>query len=298
MLIHIGYHKTGTTWFQKTFFKEHSQLTTPFSYEEIVEKIVYPHSLHFNGNSTKIFFEDKIQECLQKGETSVLSSERLSGNPHSGGYDSKEIADRLYEVFPKAKIWIVIRNQIDIIASNYKQYVREGGTGTVRNYLKGDPPERIPSFSLQHFEYFYLIKYYQDLFGKENVMVSLYEDFKSNPNGLIKDLCKFIGINQEFNYSQNKSLVNKSFSDLSIKILRPTNIFNYYPSMAQYPVINLPGRFLLRRSLRVMDKAVGKQVAKNTIKNEVREIIGNYYEESNNELSKLLNINLHEKGYM
>ena len=49
----------------------------------------------------------------------VISHERLSGYPHSGGHDSKEIAHRLAAVFPNAKVVIVIREQKSMILSNY-----------------------------------------------------------------------------------------------------------------------------------------------------------------------------------
>ena len=57
----------------------------------------------------------------------MVSFPRLSGHPYSGGYDSRMIADRVAEVFPEARILIVIREQRSMIVSTYKQYVNAGG---------------------------------------------------------------------------------------------------------------------------------------------------------------------------
>lgn len=298
MLIHIGYHKTGTTWLQERFFPVHPQISTPFSYQEIVENIVYPHDLNFSDAFAKSYFEPKLRQIELEGRIAVFSAERLSGNPHSGGYDSKVIADRLYAVFPNAKIWIVLRNQIDMIVSNYKQYVKEGGMGQLSYYLKMDPPERIPSFRFEHFEYADLIKYYQEKFGKDKVLVSFYEDFKISKSDFIKDLCNFIRIDYiDINTKESKD-INESFSDLSTIILRPLNAFSYYPSMAQYPVMNLPGRKFLRNILKIMDRIFFKKLLKKYFRNKVVKIIGDRYIKSNNELEKAHGVKLNKSFYV
>jgi hypothetical protein len=53
----------------------------------------------------------------------VITDERLSGNPQSGGYDSRELADKTPRTFPDSKMLIVVREQTAIIYSSYKQYV-------------------------------------------------------------------------------------------------------------------------------------------------------------------------------
>jgi len=47
----------------------------------------------------------------------VLSAERLSGNPDSGGYDSVHVAEYLAATFPEARVLIVIREQADMLVS-------------------------------------------------------------------------------------------------------------------------------------------------------------------------------------
>lgn len=48
---------------------------------------------------------------------------------------SKEFAERIYSAFPRARIVIVIRNQLDIIAAAYAQYIKQGGTHKPEHFL-------------------------------------------------------------------------------------------------------------------------------------------------------------------
>ena len=151
VLIHIGYHKTSTTWFQKFLFNNSAiRFILPWRNPEILPVLVYPHALDFAPHTCRKYFQAAILEAQNCGLIPALSSEELSGNPHSGGYASKELADRLAAVFPEAKVLIVIREQKSMIVSTYKQYVKVGGTYSLANYLQ--PPvrgrERIPLFTV------------------------------------------------------------------------------------------------------------------------------------------------------
>ena len=83
-------------------------------------------------------FETGIRDAVERGLVPVLSAERLSGNPDSGGYDSVHVAEYLAATFPEARVLIVIREQADMLVSGYERYVRNGGPGTLRQY--GSPP--------------------------------------------------------------------------------------------------------------------------------------------------------------
>ena len=48
VLIHIGYHKTGTTWFQKILFRPEFGLPPIMSHEEVFATLVRPHELAFD----------------------------------------------------------------------------------------------------------------------------------------------------------------------------------------------------------------------------------------------------------
>ena len=79
-----------------------------------------------------------MQRLVDEGLSPVVSFERFSGNPFSGGYDSKEIADRLVRVFPDARVLVIVREQRSMIVSTYKKYVREGGALPPSKFMR--PP--------------------------------------------------------------------------------------------------------------------------------------------------------------
>src|SRR5262245_6185327 len=90
-------------------------------------EIIRIRPLEFDAAAVRATFEPALRKIRDQGLLPVVSNERLSGHPSSGGYDSKEIADRLAAVFPEGRVLIVIREQHSVIESVYKQYVLAGG---------------------------------------------------------------------------------------------------------------------------------------------------------------------------
>ena len=86
LLIHIGYHKTGTTWLQKSLFcDEMAGFCQPWTRGEIHKWLILVNALSFDGEAARAYFEPGRRESLGRGLAPVVTAERLSGNPHSGG---------------------------------------------------------------------------------------------------------------------------------------------------------------------------------------------------------------------
>ncbi len=138
------------------------------------------------------FIEKAQRDCV----VPVLSHERLSGYPATGGFDSKIIADRLYTTFPEAAILIVIREQTSMISSMYSQYITDGGDLSIYDFL--NPPEedmrRVPGFSFDFYKFDWLVKYYCKLFGRENILVLPYELLVHERERYIRMLADFCGL--------------------------------------------------------------------------------------------------------
>ncbi len=153
LLIHIGYHKTATTWLQKSLFENaEAGFARPISSHEAIMKLVGPNSFDFEAYQCGAVLLPKIKAAREQGLSPVLSTERLSGLPWYGGYDSKELSRRLAAVFPGARILIVIREQKSMLLSNYNQYIKHGGMWPIQQFLT--PPfilrmrATTPTFSL------------------------------------------------------------------------------------------------------------------------------------------------------
>jgi len=193
-LIHIGYHKTGTTWLQQHLFdRREAGYCTPIQRSHILGVLVKPNQLDFDAMTCRSRLAPSLARESEKGLIPVVTCERLSGNPHSGGYDTWQIAHRLVDVFPEARVLIVIREQTSIILSCYKQYVKAGGTMPIETYLHPPHDFKVPRFDFQHFAYDRAIRLYQSLFGPERVLVLAYEQFQSNGAEFVKRIACFAG---------------------------------------------------------------------------------------------------------
>src|SRR5215204_3443216 len=131
-LLHIGYHKTGTTWLQRHVFGDSGM---GFSQMGGAQRLIAVNPFDFRPKRIRKQMERKMGQAQALGLVPVLSSERLAEEPHFGGYDSEFIAGPLAAVFPNAKILVVIREQTSMFLSIYKEYIRRGGAASLRQYL-------------------------------------------------------------------------------------------------------------------------------------------------------------------
>ncbi len=196
-LIHIGYHKSGTTWLQRYLFQD---AASGFAWDgkrtdSPVHRLVSARPLEFRAAEAAAEFARPQAKARKRGLVPVVSLERLSGHPFSGGYDSKEIAQRLFEVFPDGRVLMVVREQKAMLLSTYKQYVKAGGAMPLPRFL--DPPvyrrPRIPPFDLRHFEYHRLLACYGELFGRERVLALPYERLARDGLGMVAAIAAFAG---------------------------------------------------------------------------------------------------------
>jgi len=294
MLIHIGYHKTATSWLQALYFSQHPNIHYPIEYEQLWQHLISPHGLEFDLHHAQQYFNTVFTAPANK--IPVISSERLSGNPHSGGFDSKEIANRLKQLFPHAKILIVVRNQVDMILSNYKQYIKAGGIVTLNDYMHPPVDGRLPLFRLDNFKYDKLAAYYCQLYGKENVSVMLYEQFQQQPLQFINLLNEFIGITTPIAY-QFQQQVNKSPSDSYIALKRYANHLNGGSSFLPKKVI-MPRLYQkIIQGLEYMEHFQWIQQKKYLWHTQIEQDIQNYYAESNHMLNKSFSLSLENYTY-
>lgn len=221
-LIHVGYHKTATTWLQHVYFKHHPELQLCGEFDEIHPLLIAPDDLDFDVHAVIEFFRPRIEASAAAGRLAVLSSERLSGNPHSGGYDAGTIAARLHACFPQARILLVVREQRAALLANYKQYVRMGGICRLEEYLQPPADGRIPLFRLRNFEYDRLARRYAQLFGATRLLVLPYELMLHSPEAFCDRIARFAGIGAAAGLPYGLR-VNPSPSDAATLLKRRAN---------------------------------------------------------------------------
>ncbi len=308
-LIHIGFHKTGSTWLQRELFHSDSECFCPLTPDRnrnsgkfIGKHFVRDHERYLL--SSFAMNKDAIQQaveaaakCVDPGDRiPVISYERLSGNPHAGSFDARTIADRIKASFPEARIFCVIREQRDIILSTWFQYLKIGGTDSLTDYLTRSYDGRRPGFSPAAYNYIELVDYYRGLFSPENVLVLPYEMLRDSASEFLRRIGDFTG--KDLAGFADKAAVphNIRKDDFLVPRFPFLNMLCRKSSVNGYSPLYLPGSKFVFDSV---DSLIGggnrKRIHK--MKRQIDEIIGDRYAAGNRRLSELIDIELPDYGY-
>ena len=300
-LIHIGYHKTGTTWLQQHLFSDakmgFGHVVLPSERPQLSQDFILVNELDFDAEKAKQAFAPRIADITKAGQIPVVSAERLSGAFQAGGYDSAWIARRLAASLPESRILIVIREQKSMMFSAYVQYIRGGGPRKLSHYFKG--PKRakgfLPSFGMEHFKYDRLVAQYQALFGKEQVLVLPYEQFRKDPKAFTKSILDFSAAKYNLEHLDQlpfQQKVNKGYSAVTLSLKRRYNRGFVDSSLNQGVRIPLPERAekSFVRTVQTMENLIpggikNRQQAK--LKAQIAKKAKGYFETSNQNLQSI-----------
>ena len=214
LFLHIGYPKTATSTFQKWAFPHHSQLNylgkhipsmryiDDGFYDCITKIITSPSHLY----QPQFDFRDAVNRMRQSdANATLISSENFL---HPEAVDIRLVAERLYELFPDAKVIITIREQVSLITSHmtnsgrYGRYiwmVREAAPGqlsfpmTAEKWMQLQMQNYGRSFlATLHFHDVWNV--YRDIFGDESVGLFAFEQLRDDPKAYCGGLADFLGI--------------------------------------------------------------------------------------------------------
>ena len=241
--IHIGHHKTGTSWMQQVLFTKEQGFCVLNNYKEPWKDALLRALVTGEG-----FEPERIRAlALERWDGQripVLTAERLSGHPASGGFDQIQIAVRLHACFPEAVVLIGTRDPEETKKSAYKQLVREGYLGKDLAALESTD-WKIPQVREAYFQHVQLVRYYQSLFGQAQVVELPYVQLQREPQNWVNAMELAYGQSLEIQLSnRHRRRVNKSLSERSIRVERVINYFRKTP-LNPYPLFRLP-RFLAR----------------------------------------------------
>jgi Sulfotransferase family len=311
VLVHIGYHKTGTKWLRAALFEDPSTGYGLISKEtRPVRSLVRDRPLDFDPVRTRSRLDPLIDEARAAGLVPVVCWGRLAGHAYSGGYDCKEIASRLKAVLPDARILVVIREQRGVILSTYKQYVRSGGVCSVEHFLHPatDRGWRVPGFELGYFDYDRLIRHYQSLYGRDSVLAIPYEQLVEDRGAFIARIAEFADrpVSDEI-VEQARALIpaNTAKTALNLAVRRGLNQLGPRTEINPAPLLeskrlsrvgtNLRKKVKLPHS-RALDALGNRSEAR--LRRAVSEAVGDHYVESNRVTSELIGLDLASYGWM
>lgn len=190
LLIHPGFHKTGTTYLQQSVFSDESIFNKMGDQTFIANAIEREHPFFFDADEARRTFEANFP--VSKSKINVISSETLCGNPFFGSRDAAENAERISKVYPEAKIIFTIREQVACAKSLYKQYIKMGGGAGPERFFK---PKNYPQFYGFHpltLDFGLLIARYAALFDG-GVLVLPQELLQHDPQAFYSHLGEFLG---------------------------------------------------------------------------------------------------------
>jgi len=304
-LVHIGMHKTGTTWLQNTLFANTMSGFAPLggSPKKLGDLFVRTES----GSMLSPFESPDIERInrlvaeypIPDDCVPVISNERLSGNPHSGFFDSPIIARRLRTAFPNARIFVVIREQRSMTVSAYFQYLKRGGVHDIVHYITTPYDGAIPKFTPDSLMYDGLIKCYQGLFGQSNVLVLPYEMLQESPTDFIDKL-------QQFSGTKNNSLLavnpQTRYNDPNLQVraarfmLKGLNSVRRSSSLNDHSRLALPGlRGIGGITQNLVSQLISRDKAENIINRihaQTDALLGDRYVSSNTKTADLIGIDI------
>jgi len=289
IICHIGFPKTGTTFLQKNVFPNISDI----NYIDRTEIKHLSYALIEKDDS--YYDNDKIKADLTKmhdsGSTMLISDEALTGHHMKTEFPNRSQIARRLKAVGVSKIIISIRNQVDVLESTYKQYIKSGGVLKVSNFFDLDDNPSTHLY-INYFNYEKIIQLYSEVFGIENILVIQFEKMFKNKTEFNNRLADFLQLESiDLTDALNLPAVNDSLSNFSTKLLRVINHFTYNTFRPSSLIHRRLSTSLFYKILKRIDisKKGNKLIAK--YEDEIRA----HFSASNSSLMQNYNIQLHEK---
>lgn len=219
--LHVGFHKTATTFMQKAIFPKLKQVN--YIKNGRIKKEI--------GNIRLNKISDLAAENLtnffksfNNGKPILISFEGLSGSPLSATKRKPQfdILKDLRRVFPESEfdvhVIFGIREQVTLLTSLYVQFIHQGGVIGPKDFIRGRLKN---NGSLNNFQFHQFIQEVYDLFGKDHTYVMIYEYFKGNFSEEMLKLLNYMGEPEIPNYKNVGS--NKSYGTKQMAIARRLN---------------------------------------------------------------------------
>lgn len=286
--IHVGFPKCGSTFLQS----------------EVFDKIKGINALTVGGKNCKLpqglSYMTYCQDPYFKSEkvTKELDEipEEINGISNEGFtafVSPKIMAKRLKQAFGNPKILIVLRNQKSILLSHYLHDIKIGYTLSFEKWLS----RLFHTLRYQSFMFSYTIDAYCEQFGKKNVKVVLFEELFNKDT--IIEVLDFIGMPnkniEEIDYSLK---VNAAYSPWSLSLSRWFNRHFGTKENQRAGFLYSIFRYRIVPKIDRLYSLMGGKKKPIYFNEQILNMITEWYHEDNQKLSKILNRDLAEKGYL
>jgi len=272
--IGVGAQKSGTSWIYSCLY-EHPEIY-------IRVKEIHFFSRERNWSKGRDWYENFFSDCPPNCITGEYSTSYL--------YDEKT-PKRIYNWYPQTKIIACLRNPVDRAYSNYLNDIKGGDLSSDLTFSQAlkDHPEYVDQGM-----YAKQLKRFYSLFPKEQVLVLIYENIRSDPKQFIQLVYKFLGVDSTFVPSMLKSRVNVARIPKSNKLEKFMNKISL-----TFQKIHLDRLVWAVKKTGIPQKIRQWNTVKNTKKMNVflledQKKLKKYFKDEIQELSKMLNRKISE----
>ncbi|MEW6145497.1 MAG: sulfotransferase [Thermodesulfobacteriota bacterium] len=229
----VGAAKAGTTAVH-VYLYQHPEVFMSFLKEPKYLSISankFPH----NGPG-----DEKVDDGIIKSREEYLDLFKDAGDEKVIGESS---ADYLYfhdtviplikTICPSAKILIMLRNPVDRAYSAYRHMIMDEREDlSFEKALKQEAKRRQENYEFIWFYkdvgfYYEQVKHYIESFGREYVMVCLYDDFVADSAAVMKDIYRFLDVDEGFapntgvKYNVGPTVRSEYFEEFLVKYEHP-----------------------------------------------------------------------------
>lgn len=196
----VGAPRCGTT-SMYTYLKQHPEI-----YLSVLKEP------HFFSTDLTPPPQAVVDEAMYRGLFAGAGEEKRLGEGSVWYLESRDAPRAIHAFSPTARILVMLRNPVDMMASLHALYTRTGNEdltdfeealGAQDERLQG---ERIPEASYfpegliytRSATYAEKVRRYFEVFGRERVHVIVFDDFASDPARVYRETMEFLGVDPGF----------------------------------------------------------------------------------------------------
>ena len=294
LLIHPGFHKTGTTWLQDELFADTRLFNALMTHADVDRLIVRPHDFLFDPEPARTWI---AAQRVDDGRVDVVSSEILSGSPFYGLREARALADRLKAIAPDARILLTVRAQPAILRSLYQQYIKRGGTLKPAAFFDQRTEPGYHGFDMDLLQFHLFADHYAALFGEQNVIVLPQELLQRQPQQFLETLMAFA---TGGNLPSGLTMSDRRGSGVSppmggTPLFRLSNRFRSTPlNPGGFAGLEWVGALLFKLGYR---KTIGSEYYRREVETALSRLIRDRYAQSNLLLQRFVPLDLATLGY-
>lgn len=199
----IGAAKAGTTSLYR-YLKQHPQIFMS-PHKEPRFFALEGQSLDFKGPGDMTRFNFCTDITAYQSLFERVTNEQAIGEVSPWYLYVPQSVERIKHHIPNAKLIAILRDPVDRAYSNYLHALREElePLDDFESAMEAEAERIEQNWSYRwHYKqkgfYYPQIKRYLDVFDKEQLRVYLFEDFKSDPSGVLRDIFDFLGVDEGF----------------------------------------------------------------------------------------------------